>query len=150
MSCPFHFLEQSVMNNTVMRNRRQPFISDSSFLLNNNPNWKNKIAMCRCNERAVQQNIVSCRSNDYHRSVSQPTGPWRSTHPQNSVLWTHAGLRSHNRYAHAWVVFIYLCVHWNGFFRTNNLIAYWVYAVIKMTFWYNFLFCIVGILRRGK
>ena len=59
MSCPFHFLEQSVMNNTVMRNRRQPFISHSSFVLNNNPNWKNKIAMCRRNERAVQQNRQS-------------------------------------------------------------------------------------------
>ncbi|KAH8518897.1 hypothetical protein H0E87_000666 [Populus deltoides] len=44
------------MNNTVMGNRRQPFISDSSFMLDNNPNWKNKIAMYRCNERAVQQN----------------------------------------------------------------------------------------------
>ncbi|KAJ6908511.1 hypothetical protein NC651_018804 [Populus alba x Populus x berolinensis] len=42
-----------------MRNRRQPFISDSSFLLNNNPNWKNKIAMYRRNERAVQQNRQS-------------------------------------------------------------------------------------------
>ncbi|KAJ6964896.1 hypothetical protein NC652_002965 [Populus alba x Populus x berolinensis] len=47
------------MNNTVMRNRRQPFISDSSFVLNNHPNWKNKIAMYRRNEQAVQQNRQS-------------------------------------------------------------------------------------------
>jgi len=55
----FHQPLHRIMNNTVMGNRRQPFISDSSFMLDNNPNWKNKIAMYRCNERAVQQNRQS-------------------------------------------------------------------------------------------
>jgi hypothetical protein len=104
-----------------MGNRRQPFISDFSFVLDNNPNWKKKIAMYRRNEWAVQQNIVSRTSKNHHRSISQSMDLWRTTHQQNSVSWTHHGAPvSQTICSCSWVVCVYLSVYWNGFLRNNS------------------------------
>jgi len=122
------------MNNIVMGNRRQPFISDSSLVLDNNPNWKNKIVMYRRNERAIQQYIVSRRSKDHHRSVSQSMGPWRTTHQQNLVPWTHHGAPvSQTICSCSWVVCVYLCVYWNGFLRNNSDQDVFCYSAIEIS-----------------
>jgi hypothetical protein len=66
--------------------------------------------MYRHNERAVQQNIVSRRSKDHHRSVSQSMGPEGQPISKIQFCELITGLRSHKRYAIALKLYVYICV----------------------------------------